>query len=165
MTERPLPYVLEQSAGKVREVLLFGNPLLWWGGFAAVVYAAVCLARRRRTEASALVVVGFVASYASWLLISLTRHDVYLFYAVPVTPFLYLALAYAYVDVARFRAGRLAATAIVLTAVLAFSFYWPILVGRPLEPSDWRWRACSAQAIWLEQIDRCGLSSKREDAQ
>jgi dolichyl-phosphate-mannose--protein O-mannosyl transferase len=160
MTERPLVYVLERSAGKIREVLLFGNPLLWWAGFGAVVYAAVCLLRRRRPGTNALVVVGFVASYATWLLVSLTRRDVFLFYAVPVAPFLYLALACAYSDFAGFRAVRYAATAVVLSAALAFAFYFPILAGRPLQPPDWRRRACTAHAIWLERIDHCGLTAR-----
>ena len=30
MTEAPLAYLLDRSGERVREILLFGNPLLWW---------------------------------------------------------------------------------------------------------------------------------------
>ena len=157
MTEEPVPYVLERRGDGIRELLLFGNPLLWWGGFAAVVYAALRWWRGDRDGAAALVVVSFVAAYAAWLSITLTQRNILLFHAVPITPFLYLALAYAYVQLAKSRPRRIAAAVAVASAATAFAFYFPILSARPLEPTQWRMRACSAQALWLERVEGCGL--------
>ena len=164
MTEKPLSYVLERSDARVREILLFGNPLLWWGGFAAVVYAAARWARGERTLPAALVVISFVASYAGWLSLTLTRRNVHLFYAVPVAPFLYLALAFVGVRVAASRAGRIGAAAVVTGAAVAFAFYLPILTGRPLELGEWRPRACSAHALWLARVEGCGLAAKHQSS-
>jgi len=155
MTEQPLAYVLERTGAGVREILLFGNPLLWWGGFAAIAYAAVRWARGERRLPAAFLVIAFAASYAGWLSITLTGRPVHLFYAVPVAPFLYLALAFAFVAVASSRAGRMAAVTVAVTAAMAFSFYLPIITGWPLEETQWRLRACSAQALWLDPVEGC----------
>ena len=61
-------------------------------------------------------------------------------------------------DVARLRAVRLAAAVVVLSAIAAFVFYFPILTGRPLDEGDWRERACSAHALWLEETRGCGVA-------
>ena len=161
MTVAPLAYVLERAGDRVREVLLFGNPFLWWGGFAAVVYALVSLIRRRRTTTSALVVVAFLSAYVGWLVPALARQNILVYYAVPVAPFLYFALAYGYVSIPRARLRRVAGAVTVALAAAAFAFYWPILTGRPLESKSWKLRACSAQTLWLERREDCGLEFVR----
>jgi dolichyl-phosphate-mannose--protein O-mannosyl transferase len=159
MTEPPLRYVLERDHGEVREVLLFGNPLFWWGGFAALAYAALRWLRSRHLGTAAVVVIAFVSTYAAWLSITLPGRTVHLFYAVPIAPFIYLALAYSYVELATSLARRAAAFGIVVVAIAAFLFYLPILSARPLDRAAWRPRACSAQALWLDPVRDCGLST------
>lgn len=159
MTGRPLPYALDPTPHGVREILLFGNPFLWWAGFLATAVAAVRWARGDRGPAAAVAVVGFLAGYAGWLSIVLSRRPVHLFYAVPVAPFLYLSLAYVGTLLVRARAARVAAAAAVAAAVAAFAFYVPILIGRPLTRPQWRLRACSAQALWLDRRAGCGLGN------
>ena len=160
MTAEPLAYVLEQSRSGIREILLFGNPVLWWLGFAAVVYAAACWTRRKRTVPAGLVVVAFLASYAGWLSITLTGRPVHLFYAVPVIPFIYLALALLVVDIASTRAGRAMVATALVGAAVAFVYYFPIITGQELAVVDWQPRACSALALWLEQMAACGLTGR-----
>ncbi len=159
MTEEPIPYVLEEGDERVREILLFGNPVFWWGGFAAVAYAATCWWRSDRWGTAPVVVIAFVAAYAAWLSITLTRRNVLLYHAVPIAPFLYFALANMYVHLWRPRPRRIAAAAIVGSAVIAFAFFFPILTARPLALQAWRVRACSAQALWLERAAGCGLAN------
>ena len=161
MTERPLAYVFERSGDRVSQILLFGNPLLWWGGFAAVVFAAVRWLRDRGSAIAAVIVVGFLAAYASWLAATLTKTVAFLFYIVPVAPFVYLALAYLYTQLPSSRAVRVAGAGVVAVAVAAFLFYLPILSARPLDEDRWRLRACSAQTLWLEPVDDCGLGRAR----
>lgn len=156
MTERPLPYLLDRTEGGIREILLFGNPLLWWGGFAAVAFAAARWLRGERGHAE-LIVVSFISSYAGWLSITLTGRPAHLFYAIPVSPFLYLALAFVASLVMRSRAGRLVGAAVLATSAIAFAFYFPIITGQRLDFDQWLPRACSAQALWLEPIEGCGL--------
>ena len=135
----------------------FGNPLLWWGGFAAVVYAALRWWRGDRTGRQ-----RWSSSRSSPRTRLALDHadagEVLLFHAVPITPFLYLALAYAYVQLAKSRPRRIAAAVAVASAATAFGFFFPILSARPLGPTQWRIRACSAQALWLERVEGCGLA-------
>ncbi len=159
MTAETIPYALERGDGTIRQVLLFGNPLLWWGGFAAVVLAAAVWLRGERSGSSGLVVIAFFASYAGWLSLTVTGRPVHLFHAVTVTPFLYVALAVAGRRVARWRVGRIAVIAVVASAVIAFAFYLPILIGLPLEPAQWHARACSASALWLDPLEECGTGA------
>lgn len=161
MTERPIAYLLERRGDSISEILLFGNPLLWWGGFAAVVFAAVRWLRDRGSTIAAVIVVGFLAAYASWLAATLTQTVAFLFYIVPVAPFVYLALAYAYTQLPRSRAVQVAGTGVVLVAIAAFAFFLPILSARPLEEDRWRVRACAAQTLWLEPESDCGLHRAR----
>ena len=155
MTARPLPYILERRGDGVRELLLFGNPLLWWGGFAAAALATLRL--RRDGPAAAVVAVGFFAVFAGWLLLTLTRTPVHLYHAVAIIPFLYLALAYLFTQVSRWRSGRVAAAVVLAVSAAAFAFYLPILTARELDLEHWRPRACSAQALWLDPKAQCGL--------
>ena len=159
MTEPAVPYVLQSDQDGIREILLFGNPVLWWGAFGAVVYAAWHWCRCRQA-AAAVVALAFIATYAAWLSSTLTGRTVYLFHAIPITPVLYLALAYAYVTLATSRPRRIAALGIVVAAVGAFLFYLPILSARPLDRAAWRLRACSAQALWLDPVTDCGLTTE-----
>lgn len=162
MTERALPYVLERRGDSVRELLVFGNPLLWWGGFVAVAFAA-WRARRGDGAAAATVAVGFLAAFAGWLFLTLMRSPVFLYHAVPVAPFLYLALAYLYAQVATVRASRLAAGGVLAVSIAAFAFYLPILSSRELDRGQWRPRACSAQALWLDPRPQYGLGAARPE--
>lgn len=153
MTKGPVTYLLNRTDEGLREVLLFGDPLMWWGGFVAVLYATVRWIRGQRGPARSVVVVGFLAAYAGWLSVTLTGRPVHLFYAIPVAPFLYLAIGAVVAEMAPWKAGRAAIAAVVTIAAIAFVFYLPILIGLPLSDADWRLRACSAQALWLEPVD------------
>lgn len=157
MTSPAQAYLLERQGDSVREILLFGNPLLWWAGFAALVFVAVRWLRDRRGAIEPVIVVGFLAAYASWLAATLTKTVAFLFYVVPVAPFVYLALAYVYAQLPRTRAVTVVGTAVVALSVAAFLFFLPILSARPLGVDAWRARACPAQALWLDQKPECGL--------
>lgn len=161
MTERPIAYLIERRGNTVSQILLFGNPLLWWGGFCAVLFAAVQWMRDRRSTLAAIIVVGFLAAYASWLAATLTKTVAFLFYIIPVAPLLYLALAYVYTQLPSSRALRLGAVGVVVGSLIAFAFYLPILTALPLDIDDWRPRACSARSLWLDPQPDCGLRQAR----
>jgi len=156
MTERPLQYALERTPeGALRTILLFGNPLIWWGGFIAVAVLAARALFGRSRPGAAIAVVGFAAAYAGWLIISLTGRPVHLFYAVPLAPFLAMALAVVVAGSPGSNRGRVAVAGLGALSAAAFVFYLPILIGLPLGGADWEIRACSAQALWLDPIEGC----------
>lgn len=159
MTSPPLVYFLEESAAGIREVLLFGNPLMWWGGFAAAGVALFDWITRRRDLAPELVVTAFVAGMAGWLSLTLTGRTVHLYQAIAMTPFLYVALGYVFARAWKARAVRTTALAVVLISVAGFVYYLPILNAHLLDRKVWEPRGCSAMTLWLSQPDGCGLGA------
>jgi hypothetical protein len=71
-----------------RQVVLVGNPLVWWGFLAGL---PVCVYRvvRHRAWPEVVVLGGSVLLYGPWLVIPRTP---FLFYMVPVVPFMALGL-------------------------------------------------------------------------
>jgi dolichyl-phosphate-mannose--protein O-mannosyl transferase len=162
MTTPPLVYFLRETPDGVREVLLFGNPIMWWGGFAAAGIACLDWVTRRRSLPCELVVTAFVTGMAGWLSLTLTGRTVHLYHAVAATPFLYLALAYLAARVWRRRFLRAASLGILLIGIAGFVYYLPIVNAHPLSREAWRARGCSALALWLSHIEGCGLDASTE---
>jgi dolichyl-phosphate-mannose--protein O-mannosyl transferase len=160
MTSPPLIYFLRETPEGVREVLLFGNPLMWWGGFAAAGVACFdWVTRRGRSLPCELVVMAFIAGMAGWLSLTVTGRTVHLYHAIPITPFLYLALAYLAARVWNRRSLRAVALTILLLGVGGFVYYLPILNAQPLNRRAWEPRGCSAIALWLSHIEQCGMTA------
>ena len=157
MMSPSLAYLLEDSPDGIREVLLFGNPLLWWGGFVAGGVALVDWLRRGPNGRPEVVVIGFLATYAGWLSLSLTGRPVHLYHAVPVAPFLYLALAHVVRRAWPLGPARVLVSAAVVASIVTFGFYFPILTALPLDRAAWEPRGCSAMTLWPSDVDGCGL--------
>jgi dolichyl-phosphate-mannose-protein mannosyltransferase len=115
--------------------VLVGNPLVWWGFLGALpllVYRVV----RHRVWPEAVILGGYVLLYRPWLVIPRTR---FLFYMLPVVPFMALSLP----DPSSRRLMAVVGVAAVLAAV-AYAPVWlylPVPVGwvrlLPLVPSFW----------------------------
>lgn len=159
VTSPPLVYFLRDTPDGVREVLLFGNPVMWWGGFAAAGVASFDWVTRRRNLPCELVVAGFLAGMAGWLTLTVSGRTVHLYHAIPVAPFLYLALAYLAARIWNRRTLRAMALAILLLGVGGFVYYLPILNAHPLSRRAWEPRGCSAIALWLSHIEQCGMAA------
>jgi dolichyl-phosphate-mannose--protein O-mannosyl transferase len=159
MTSPPLVYFLRETQDGVREVLLFGNPVMWWGGFAAAGVACFDWVTRRRSLPCELVVTAFLAGMAGWLSLTVSGRTVHLYHAIPVTPFLYLALAYLAARIWNRRSLRAVALTILLLGVGGFVYYLPILNAHPLNRRAWEPRGCSAIALWLSHIEQCGVTA------
>jgi dolichyl-phosphate-mannose--protein O-mannosyl transferase len=159
MTSPPLVYFLRETPDGVREVLLFGNPVMWWGGFAAAGVAGFDWLTRRRNLRCELVVTSFLAGMAGWLSLTASGRTVHLYHAIPGTPFLYLALAYLAARVWNRRLLRAVALIVLLLGVGGFVYYLPILNAHPLTRRSWEPRGCSAIALWLSHIERCGVTA------
>jgi dolichyl-phosphate-mannose--protein O-mannosyl transferase len=157
MTSPPLVYFLQKTPGGIREVLLFGNPVMWWGGFAAACFACFDWVTRKRRLPCELVVTAFLAGMAGWLSLTLSGRTVHLYHAIAVTPFLYLALAYVFARAWNRRVIRAVALVVLLMGVGGFAYYLPILNAHRLERSAWEPRRCSAMTLWLSPIEGCGL--------
>lgn len=110
--------------GMRARIVTLGNPVLWWG-FALASPFLAWWALRRRDAGAAFVLTFAVGQWAPWLL---TKPG-YLFYMVPVVPFMALGLALALERVPRPRLRVGAAAAAGALTVAAFVFWYPVWSG------------------------------------
>ncbi len=143
----------------VKAVMLIGTPALWWLSLPVLAWAIWrCVTRRDWRYAAVLV--GYFGGFLPWFL-HLDR-QMYYFYAVPMAPFLVMALALVLGEILgpaplsrradghRFlvsterRTLNLLAVCLYLGLVVAnFVWQWPILTGLPITVGDWHLR------LWL----------------
>jgi dolichyl-phosphate-mannose--protein O-mannosyl transferase len=135
---RPVSYFWEGGTQCCAEILGIGNPLLFWGALLVVPYLALAWRGRRDWRAGALLV-PILAQFLPWLLVS---RPLFLFYIVPVTPFLALGTVYAIRDLMGVRLDhRLAVAgtaAVVGVSVALFAFFWPILTAATISIDTWQ---------------------------
>ena len=127
--------------GRYVEVLATGNPFVWGGAFLALGAAAWAWIEARAEAIERLAVAGFAATFGLWLVFSVSRTAMFLFYMTSVLPFMYLALARA---VARVRWRTVAAVA---SAALFFAFYLPIMTAGPLTEDQWDGRIIAEDCL------------------
>jgi dolichyl-phosphate-mannose--protein O-mannosyl transferase len=142
---RPVSYYWQGDPDCCREILGMGNPLLFWGAFVVVPYLLFAWRRDWRAGVS---VVPILFQYLPWLLVT---RPLFLFYMTPVTPFLALAMAHALREISAaevpVRARLAPAAGLVLAiSVIAFLYFWPVLVGSPLSRSAWEARILN---VWI----------------
>lgn len=125
-----------------------GNPVVWWGGTLAVVVLLFCWLLRRDWRAGAILA-GLAAGYLPWFAYS--ERTIYAFYSVTFVPFVVLALTYVLGMVlgprraspSRRTVGALAAGAVVVGAVAALAWFWPVWTAEVIPYAQWRAR------MWL----------------
>jgi len=129
-------------------ITALGNPVVWWGGTLAIAVLLFQWALRRDWRAGAILS-GILAGYVPWFLFQ--DRTIYTFYSVAFVPWLAMGLAYVLgmvlgpsdADEQRRRWGAALAGAVVVTAVLAFWFFLPILSAEVIPRSAWQDR------MWL----------------
>lgn len=131
-----------------------GNPIIWWVGTVALAYQLWRWAARRDWRSGAILA-GIVAGWMPWL-IFLDR-TIFSFYAIAFTPFVVMGLAMTlgamlgrspetvpdddYDAVARRRTwGAVAAGSIVLLAVIAAWWFYPVWTAIEIPYDMWRLR-------------------------
>ncbi|MDQ1636559.1 MAG: dolichyl-phosphate-mannose-protein mannosyltransferase [Frankiaceae bacterium] len=132
------------------EVLDLGNPAVWWIGTLALI-AMIGLWLVRRDWRAALVLVGFALNFAPWLLFP--GRTKFIFYALPLLPFIVLALTAVAALVLgppgnrpnRRISGALVVGLYALVVLGLFAFFHPIWVGDTIPTSAWDAR------IWFQK--------------
>lgn len=142
LLKRPFLLFSHISGNTYREVLAVGSPLVWWSGLVAMTWVGVGWWRRRGRDAwpEMLIIVGFLATYATWLPLTGARSFIFLYYFIAAVPFLGLALGYVAVGLAGSRWGRVGIGAFLAGAVALFVFFYPILTAIPLSKEAWQSR-------------------------
>ena len=134
----------------LRQVLLLGNPVVWWFGTLAALWAVVAWIGRRDWRYG-LVVVGIAATWLPWL-----RYDdrpIFSYYAIMILPFLVLGAALVLgellgpsnASVRRRAVGAGIGGAVLVTALLAFAWFWPIWTDQLITNAEW------LQRMWFRR--------------
>ena len=140
LLKRPVAYYVAPDApeGFIGTIGAFGNPIAWWGSIPAIAFVAMAWFRRRDfLRPEGLIVAGLAFTYGPWLLLARGRSAVFVFYLLPVLPFMYLALAYGLVRLGRSIEARVATATFMAATIGMFVVYYPLLVGTVIEYDSW----------------------------
>lgn len=126
-------------------ILPVGNPVVWWGGTIALVILLFWWAGRRDWRAGAILA-GVAAGYLPWFMYP--ERTMFIFYAVSFEPFLVLGLTYVLGLVLgrssdppwRRRSGLYVVAVVLVLAVLATAFFYPVLTAEVISYQEWRMR-------------------------
>lgn len=131
-----------------RAITDLGNPVVWWGGTIAIAVLLFWWLLGRDWRAGA-VLAGLAGGYLPWFYYQ--ARTIYTFYAVAFVPWIVLGLTFALglligprtAPPHRRLYGTIAAGSVVVLAVLAFAFFWPVMSAQVIPRSDWSAR------MWL----------------
>ena len=131
-----------------KAITSIGNPVVWWLGAAALILLVAVWAGRRDWRAGAILG-AFLAGWAPWLLYP--ERTIFFFYAVAFVPYTVLALTYLLGMILgppdargdRRVWGAALAGAVVVLAVLAMAFFWPVTTAEVIPHRAWQLR------MWL----------------
>lgn len=134
---RPVLYYADYLEDGTRSVIYaLGNPGVFWTGIAAVPTAA-WLWWKRRDRAAGLAVVAFLGMYVPWFFVDRPQ---FLFYALPLVPFIIVAIVAMLRYLRETRATPVAVALVVIALGLA-AWFWPMLTAAPLSRDAWELRS------------------------
>lgn len=127
------------------EVLALGNPIIWWAALLAIVHQVWRWIAHRDWRSGA-VLAGIAAGWLPWMLY--LERTIFTFYTVVYTPFVVMALSLTLGTVLgpadaserRRSRGAIAVGAVVIAAVLAAWWFWPIWTGEVIPYEQWQLR-------------------------
>jgi dolichyl-phosphate-mannose-protein mannosyltransferase len=131
------------AEGNVAEIVGLGNPAIWWLALAAYPVLGWFAVARRDWRAWAILAFLLLQTLP-W---HLTPRPVFLFYMTPVVPFMCLALAYAAWRAMAVRSLRWLPATLAIVAVVAFLFFYPVLVGTEITRGSWDLRMWMASWV------------------
>lgn len=154
---KPVNY-FSRTDGDVSQILAIGNPAIFWASVWTLPYL-VFACRRKRDWRAGFVLVAALALYLPWFLVSRPQ---FIFYVLPMTPFLVLAAAYTLRDLSdativmrdpasghmvesRQHPYRPFVWGYVVAAVALFVWFYPVLTAHPLSPTMWKAR------VWFQR--------------
>jgi dolichyl-phosphate-mannose-protein mannosyltransferase len=149
ITKRPVVYYYEPCLddgdqaggcavpeGTLEEIIGLGNPAIWWATLPVypwLLWAAV----RRRDRVAATIAVFLFVQYLPWLI---QTRPLFYFYAIPIVPFVVLALGWAAARLLPRPRLRWVPVGVAVTALVAFVFWAPVYYGVAISERAWRMR-------------------------
>jgi dolichyl-phosphate-mannose--protein O-mannosyl transferase len=120
----------------LEEIIGLGNPAIWWATLPVypwLLWAAV----RRRDRIAATIAVFLFVQYLPWLVQS---RPLFYFYALPIVPFVVVALGWAAAKLLPRPGLRWVPIGVATTALVAFVFWSPVYYGVAISERAWRMR-------------------------
>ena len=134
---RPVLYFAEYlDAGARRVIYANANPVVFWGAFLSIP-ASIAAWRRRADWRAGFAVIAVAGLYLPWFLVERPQ---FLFYALPIVPFLVLAMLVLLRDLAE-RGYAILAGSIVAIALGLTVLFWPTYVGLRIDAWGWELRS------------------------
>ena len=133
------------SSNCAQEVLALGNPIIWWAAVFALFHQAWRWVAHRDWRSGA-VLAAFLAGWLPWLFFQ--ERTIFGFYSIVFEPFIVMALVLTLGSILgranawgnRRMTGAMVVGGIVLAAVAASWFFYPIWTGEPLPYDAWNLR-------------------------
>ncbi|MDE6890254.1 MAG: phospholipid carrier-dependent glycosyltransferase [Lachnospiraceae bacterium] len=117
------------SADKVSSVSCMGNPVIWWTGIPCVLYVLFSWIFKKDKKAGFLVI-AYLAQYVPWMPI---KRITFIYHYFPAILFVILMMGYTMADIRkRFLWGKKAITFYLVTAVICFFLFFPVVSGLPV---------------------------------
>jgi len=144
------------AARCVQAITSVGNPILWWAGVMALVVVVIAAVRLRDWRAWT-VLAGYLALWVPWF--AYPNRTTFTFYAVALSPFVVLSVTYAMALMLGWRPstagmpdgallarerwrepGPWIAVGVLLLALAAAAFFWPVWTAQVIPYEAWRLR-------------------------
>ena len=123
----------------VSVIWCMASPLLAWGGLAAVLYLLGLRGKGKKFDAQGIpfIVVGALAQYLPWMIIS---REVFIYHYFATLPFVVFAIIYVlrYWE-ENYKWGKKATWIVVGVAILLFLAFYPALTGVPMSREWGNW--------------------------
>lgn len=147
---RPVAFFYESPSGCGADscswaVLGTGTPIIWYAGLAALIAMIAWYVATRDWRAGAILL-GYAAGWLPWFYFAWAdNRTMFLFYAIPMVPFMILAIVLAAglligpatAPLQRRRAGAIAVGVFALLSLLNFWWLYPVLSAELLPYQDW----------------------------
>ncbi len=106
----------------------FGNPAVWWVGVVGLFYAVSSISKKY-SNILFFLIIGFLAQYLPWVLVTRTT---YIYHYFPSVPFIVLLITYLFRDY--FYDRRKFAFAFMVIVFVLFVMFYPVLSGMGVDP-------------------------------
>jgi dolichyl-phosphate-mannose-protein mannosyltransferase len=174
LLSRPVAYFYASpkgcgAASCSQEVLGVGTPAIWWAAIFALVVVLWRAVGRLDWRAGAIGL-SFLVGYLPWFYADHEHRTMFLFYLLPVVPFMALAVTYVLglviggrrASPTRRTVGSVVVGVYLLAVLANFAFLYPVLSGKVIPYDSWRLRmqpidwSCGAPADRNEQHELAG---------
>ncbi|MDO8503697.1 MAG: phospholipid carrier-dependent glycosyltransferase [bacterium] len=127
---RPLFAFTESFDGKVANIYLQGNPLLWWAGVLSVLWLVLNIRKESRTVR--VVLLTYFVMFLPW---AFSPRVMFIYHYLPALPFLFLILAW-FMDRLWHNNQRWAVLSFLIFSFSLFVVFYPHWTAIPI-PKEW----------------------------